>query len=152
MGKTWKRFFDPMTTAWNGVITHKLRSFLTMLGIVIGVAAVITLMSVGKGSTERILSNIQSMGANLMTIRGGASFSGGVRGMVGGSATLTLEDSEAIAEKIDNVEAVSASSSSNLQLIFGAENMNSQVTGVTVPYPQVNNLVVASGSFFSEEE
>jgi putative ABC transport system permease protein len=152
MGKSWKRWFDPITTAWNGVITHKLRSFLTMLGIVIGVGAVITLMSVGKGSTEQILSNIESMGANLMTVRGGASMFGGVRGMVGGSATLTLEDSEAIVANIDHIDAAAASSSSNLQLIYGTENMNSQVTGVSVAYPQVNNLTVASGSFFTEEQ
>jgi putative ABC transport system permease protein len=153
MGRRWKRWFDPLTTAWNGVISHKLRSILTMLGIVIGVGAVITLMSVGKGSTEQILSNIQNMGANLMTIRGGASMSfGGVRGSIGGSATLTVEDSEAIAEEIDNIDAVAASSSSNLQLIYGTENMNSQVTGVTVSYPSVNNLTVESGSFFTEEE
>jgi putative ABC transport system permease protein len=77
MGKSLKRIFDPITTAWGGVISHKLRSFLTMLGIVIGVGAVITLMSVGKGSTQQILNNIQSIGANLMTVRGGASFFGG---------------------------------------------------------------------------
>ena len=76
----WGKWLDPLRTALVGVATHKLRSFLTMLGIVIGVGAVITLMSVGKGSTEQILSNIQSMGANLVTIRGGASMSGGVRG------------------------------------------------------------------------
>jgi putative ABC transport system permease protein len=153
MGRTWKRFFDPMSTAWNGVVTHKLRSFLTMLGIVIGVGAVITLMSVGKGSTEKILSNIESMGANLMTVRGGAAMSfGGVRGAMGASATLTLEDSEAIAAEVDNIDAVAASSSSNLQLIYGTENMNSTVNGVTVDYPVVNNLPVATGSFFTEEQ
>ena len=75
--KKLKKWLDPLDTAWNGVITHKLRSFLTMLGIVIGVGAVITLMSVGKGSTANILSNIQNMGSNLITIRGGASMSGG---------------------------------------------------------------------------
>jgi putative ABC transport system permease protein len=153
MGRTWKRFFDPMTTAWNGVITHKLRSSLTMLGIIIGVGAVITLMSVGKGSTESILSSIESMGANLMTVRGGAAMSfGGVRGMAGASNTLTLEDAEAIAEEIDNVDAVAASSSSNLQLIYGAENMNSTVNGIAVDYLKVNNLAVETGAFFTNEE
>jgi putative ABC transport system permease protein len=152
MGRRWKRFFDPLSTAWNGVISHKLRSFLTMLGIVIGVGAVITLMSVGKGSTQQILNNIQSIGANLMTVRGGASFFGGVRGSIGGTATLTLEDSEAIAANIDNISAVSASSSSNLQLRFGSENLNSQVNGVAVPYFQINNLKIGSGTLFSEEE
>jgi putative ABC transport system permease protein len=148
----WGKWLDPLRSAWTGVNTHKLRSFLTMLGIVIGVGAVITLMSVGKGSTEQILANIQSMGSNLVTIRGGASMSGGVRGAMGGSNTLTMEDAEAIAEQVSNISAVAPSSSSNLQLVFGSENMNASVTGVTPAYADVNNLSVAAGSFFSEEE
>jgi putative ABC transport system permease protein len=148
----WGKWLDPLRNAWTGVTTHKLRSFLTMLGIVIGVGAVITLMSVGKGSTEEILSNIQSMGANLVTIRGGASMVGGVRGAMGGSNSLTMEDAEAIAEQVSNISAVAPSSSSNLQLVYGDENVNSSVTGVTPEYKDVNNLTVAAGSFFSEEE
>ena len=148
----WKKWLDPLNTAWAGVITHKLRSFLTMLGIVIGVGAVITLMSVGKGSTEQILSNIQSMGANLVTIRGGAMTFGGVRGAMGGSNTLTMEDAEAISQQVSDISAVAPSSSSNLQLVAGGENMNSQVSGVTPEYSEVNNLKIASGSFFSVEE
>jgi len=148
----WVKWLDLFRTAWVGVATHKLRSFLTMLGIVIGVGAVITLMSVGKGSTEHILSNIQSMGANLVTIRGGASMFGGVRGAMGGSNTLTLEDAEAIAEQVSNISAVAPSSSSNMQLVAGNENMNSSVTGVTPTHASVNNLDIAAGSFISEEE
>ena len=150
--KDWKKWLEPLNTAWTRVVSHKLRSFLTMLGIVIGVGTVITLMSVGKGSTEQILSNIQSMGANLMTIRGGVAMSGGVRGAMGGSNTLTMEDAESVAARVSNITAVAPSSSSNLQLIAGEENMNSQVTGVTVAYPGVNNLTVSSGAFFSDEE
>jgi len=147
------KWLDPAKSAWEGVITHKLRSFLTMLGIVIGVGAVITLMSVGKGSTEQILSNIESMGANLVSISGGASMSsGGVRGAAGGSNTLTMEDAEAIAEEVSGISAVACSSSSNLQLIFGSENMNASVTGVTTGYQEVNNLEIAGGSFFTDEE
>jgi len=67
-----KRWLEPLSTAWVGVATHKLRSFLTILGIVIGVAAVISLMSIGKGATAEILSRIESMGSNLITIRPGA--------------------------------------------------------------------------------
>jgi putative ABC transport system permease protein len=147
-----KKWLGPLATVWLGLTTHKLRSFLTMLGIIIGVASVITLMSVGKGSTAQILSRIQSMGANVVTIRGGASMSGGVRGAMGGVTTLTMEDAEAIAGQVSNISAVAPSSSSNLQLVVGGENTNSQVTGVTPEYMEVNNLKVASGSFFSEEE
>jgi len=99
-----KKIINFLNTVWIGVSTHKLRSFLTILGVVIGVAAVITLMSVGKGSTEQILANIQSMGSDLMTIRPGASMFGGIRG--GSTQTLTLEDAEAIAEQVPYVSAV----------------------------------------------
>jgi len=153
MKRRMKKWFGPLATVWLGLTTHKLRSFLTMLGIIIGVASVITLMSIGKGSTAQILSNIQSMGANLITIRAGASFGpGGVRGAGGSTQTLTMEDAEAIAEQVSNISAVAPSSSSNLQLVVGSENTNSQVTGVTTEYLSVNNLELASGSFFSAEE
>lgn len=146
------KWLDPLSGAWAGVVAHKLRSSLTILGIVIGIASVITLMSIGKGATAQILSNIQSMGANLITISGGASTFGGVRGAGGSTQTLTMEDAEAIAEQVSNVSAVAPSSSSNLQLVVGSKNTNSQVTGATPEYMSVNNLKLASGAFFSEQE
>ena len=87
-----KKWLDPLFSAWGGVTTHKLRSFLTILGIVIGVTAVIALMSIGKGTTASILSNIEGMGADLITISPGAVSYGGVRGAAGGATTLTMED------------------------------------------------------------
>jgi len=148
-----KKWSSLLSTVWLGLSTHKLRSFLTMLGIIIGVASVITLMSIGKGTTAQILSNIESMGANLITIRPGASFGpGGVRGVGGSTQTLTMEDAAAIAEQVPYVSAVAPSSSSYLQLVVGGENTNSQVTGVTTEYFSVNNLTIASGAFFSEQE
>jgi putative ABC transport system permease protein len=124
-----------------------------MLGIIIGVGSVITLMSIGKGSTAQILSNIQSMGANLVTIRSGASFGpGGVRGAGGSTQTLTMEDAEAIAKQVANISAISPSYSSNLQLVAGGENTNSTVNGVTASYMTINNLKVASGAFFTDYE
>jgi len=145
-----KKWLGLFSTVWLGLSTHKLRSFLTILGVVIGVASVITLMSIGKGSTQQILANIQNMGANLITIRPGAFMFGGVRG--GMSQTLTLEDSKAISQQVPNISAVSPSYSSALQLVAGGKNTNSQVTGTTPEYMAVNNLKVASGAFFSEDE
>jgi putative ABC transport system permease protein len=148
-----RKWLDPITTAWTGVITHKLRSFLTILGIVIGVGAVIALMSVGRGAESDILTNIQSLGANLVTIRPGAAFSfGGVRGAIGGSNTLTLEDAEAIAEQVPNITAVSPAYSSGLQLNVSGENTNAQVNGIKPQYFEINNLNVASGMIFTENE
>ena len=148
--KKWSTF---LSTVWLGLSTHKLRSFLTMLGIIIGVASVITLMSIGKGSTAQILSNIESMGANLMTISPSMSFGpGGVRGIGGGTQTLTMEDAEAISQQISYISALAPSSSSNLQLVVGTENTNSQVIGTTPEYISVASLNMASGAFFSEQE
>jgi putative ABC transport system permease protein len=148
--KKWHTF---LSTVWLGLSTHKLRSFLTMLGIIIGVASVIALMSIGKGSTAEILSNIESMGANLITISPAMSFGvGGVRGAGGGSQTLTMEDAEAISQRISYISSAAPSSSSNLQLVAGSENTNSQVTGTTPEYVSVANLKLASGAFFSEQE
>jgi putative ABC transport system permease protein len=146
-----KRWLSLLSTVWVGLSTHKLRSFLTMLGIIIGVASVITLMSIGRGSTAQILENIQSMGANVITVSGGMSFGpGGVRGAGGSTQTLTVEDAEAIAEQVSNISAVAPSSSSSLQLVVGSENMNAQVTGTTPEYISINNLEMASGAFFTE--
>jgi len=84
-----KKLLNFLSTVWIGLSTHKLRSSLTILGIVIGVASVIALMSVGKGATASILGSIQSMGSDLITISPGAFMSGGIRG--GSSQTLTME-------------------------------------------------------------
>ena len=146
-----KRWLSLLAAVWVGLSTHKLRSFLTMLGIIIGVASVIALMSIGKGSTAQILENIQSMGANVISISGGASFGpGGVRGAGGSAQTLTLEDAEAISEQVAYIEAVAPSYSTSLQLVAGAQNTNAQVTGTTPEYMSLNNLEIASGAFFTE--
>lgn len=145
-----KQWFEPLSTAWVGVVTHKLRSFLTMLGIVIGVGAVIALMSVGKGAEASIVSSIGSLGSNLVTISPGASVGpGGFRSAPGSVQTLTQEDAEAIAEQVDYVDIVAPSDSTNLQLVVGGENMNARITGASVEYMQAYNLNVASGSFFT---
>ncbi len=145
-----KKWFEPFATAWVGMATHKLRSFLTMLGIVIGVGAVITLMSIGRGVESQIISNIESMGSDLIMISPGASMFSGVRSAAGSVRTLTMEDAEAISEQVSYISAVAPSYSSNLQLVVSGENMNTQVTGVTTEHWEVQNLEIANGAFFSE--
>jgi putative ABC transport system permease protein len=146
-----KKWFEPLATAWVGIATHKLRSALTMLGIVIGVAAVISLMSIGKGAQADILSRIGSLGSNLITIQPGVRVGfGGFRGATGSAQTLTLEDAAAVSEQVSNIDLVSPTYSSNLQLIVGEENTNSQVTGVLPEYQEIQNLEIASGTFFSD--
>jgi putative ABC transport system permease protein len=143
-----KKITNFISTIWIGISTHKLRSFLTMLGIVIGVASVITLMSIGKGATASILESIESIGSNLITISpGSVTF----RGFSGGSSqTLTYEDAEAIADQIDYVENVAPYYSTRTQVIYGVANANVQVYGVTPEYADVMNLDLEQGVFFSQ--
>jgi len=147
-----KKWFEPLSNAWVGLVTHKLRSLLTILGIVIGVAAVISLMSIGRGAEARIISNIESMGSDLITITPGALTFGGVRSASGGVATLTMEDAETIAEQVPYVNSVAPSYTTSLQLVVGSENMNAQVTGITTEYMPTRNLELANGTFLSESD
>ncbi len=144
-----KKWLGPLFTAWVGVATHKLRSFLTMLGIVIGVAAVIALMSVGRGAEASIISRIESLGSDLIFIRPGAVTFAGVKSAAGSATTLTLEDATAISEEVPNIASVAPFYSRSLQLVVGGQNMNAQVTGITPEYMQVYNLNISSGSFIS---
>jgi putative ABC transport system permease protein len=145
-----KRLFEFLSTAWTGVATHKLRSFLTILGIVIGVAAVIVLMSIGKGAQAEIISRIQGLGSNLITISPGATTFEGVRTAAGSATTLTLEDATALSEQLQYVDSVAPSYSRGIQLVVAGKNMNARVTGITPDYMQAYNLKLTSGAFISE--
>jgi putative ABC transport system permease protein len=142
--RNWLSF---LSGAWIGVITHKLRSFLTVLGVVIGVAAVIALMSIGRGAEASVLSSIESLGSDLIMVYPGMRTASGVRGA---AASLTFEDAMAIGEQVPYVKAVAPSLSRSLQVVAGSENMNASVTGVTPDYQNVFNLEVANGSFISD--
>jgi putative ABC transport system permease protein len=147
-----KKWLGVLSTVWVGISTHKLRSILTMLGIVIGVAAVIALMSIGKGTTANILANISRMGANLITISPGATTTGGVRSAGGATRTLTMQDAQAIQDQVSNISGISPVYTSNLQLIVGSQNANDQISGVMPQYFQISNLQVADGELFTEDD
>jgi putative ABC transport system permease protein len=138
-----------LSTAWTSVATHKLRSFLTILGVVIGVAAVIILMSVGKGATAQIESNFTRLGTNIIYVQPGSTSTSGVRSGFGSATTLTYEDSEAITENVANIEAIAPYSSTGSQVIAGSENVRAQITGVTPEYQAVFKVSVAEGDFIT---
>jgi len=149
--KKYSKLLRPFGNAWGGVTSHKLRSLLTILGIVIGVSAVIALMSIGKGAEADILARIQTLGADLMMITPGSQMgAGGVRGATGSATTITMEDAAAVEEKTDLATSVAPIFSRNLQLIAGSQNMNAQVTGTTPSYVPTYNLSTTSGTFFSD--
>jgi putative ABC transport system permease protein len=145
-----KKIFEPLAISWVSVASHKLRSFLTVLGVVIGVAAVIILMSVGKGTTANVLSRLSSLGTNLVYISPGSTSSGGVRGGFGSASTLTYEDAMAVSETLSNIDGVAPYSTSNSQVIYGSQNMNVRITGVTTDYEVVYDVVVENGDFFTQ--
>ena len=145
---------SPMTTlstALSSIWANKLRASLTLLGIVIGVAAVIALMAIGRGTQRAITSNIESLGTNLLFVRPGATSQGGVFSGLGSATTLTLDDAYALLDPVfvPSVAAVAPELRSSAQLVAGRENTFTQVVGVTPEYESVRNFPVASGQFIS---
>ncbi len=113
-----------LQVALESIVTHRLRAILTMLGIIIGVAAVLTTMGIGRGAAANITARIQSQGTNLLTINPGASNTGGVRGGSGSAATLTIGDANALMDHTLNpsIALVAPDYSANAQLVYGTTN------------------------------
>jgi putative ABC transport system permease protein len=147
-----KRLLDPFSTALTAITAHKLRSFLTILGVVIGIAAVIILMSIGQGAQASILSNFQSLGANMVYVSPGSSSSQGVRGGFGSSNTLTLEDANAIAANVPGINGVAPTSNSGMQVVAGSNNMFIMVTGITPSYLDLNSIQLETGDPISQSD
>ena len=149
-----KKYLYIISSIWGGVSTHRLRSFLTMLGIVIGVGAVIVLMSIGKGTTQQILSQISNLGANTIFVSPGAVVQGqgGVRTAVGSATSLTLPDAAAIADNIGGIQYVAPSIGSSVQAIVGSQNVRAVVVGVTPEYEQVLSIKMDYGNFISQDD
>ncbi|MBQ4405049.1 MAG: ABC transporter permease, partial [Selenomonadaceae bacterium] len=131
---------------------NKLRSFLTMLGVIIGVTSVIALVSVGMGVKKNILDNISRLGSNMLIVMPGSANRGGMRGAAGSVITLTYDDAEAIKNKIKNVDYVSPTVQNSYQVVYGHENWNTTVTGVIPEYVSIQSLELKSGLFFSEHD
>jgi putative ABC transport system permease protein len=128
---------------------NKLRTTLTMLGIIIGIGSVIALMSIGKGAQSQITNQIQSLGTNLLFIRPGAQQSGGVRTAQGQAPTLTIEDGQAIS-MLPGIVAVAPEFGGGGQLLANGINVNTRITGVTSDYETVRNAKIASGEFVQQ--
>ncbi|WP_281637281.1 ABC transporter permease [Flavobacterium marginilacus] len=131
---------------------NKMRAFLTMLGIIIGVASVIAMLAIGEGSKESIKSQISSMGSNMLTIRPGAGMQGGVRMDVSSMQTLTIKDLESIQKKAILVENTSPVVNGNGQAIKGSKNWPTSIYGVAPDYLKVRVLDVQDGTMFTDEE
>ncbi len=145
-------FTESVRIAINALFANKLRSLLTMLGIIIGVGAVIAMVAVGMGVTQRVTDSIASLGSNMLIIRPGASMSGGLRGAAGSRTTLKYEDAVAIKKKIKDVDYVSPTVQKNYQVVYGNQNWNTSVTGVTQEYMSIRDLKITTGSFITEDD
>lgn len=136
--------------AWASLIANKLRSLLTMLGIIIGVAAVIALVSIGNGVKQDIEDSISSLGSNLLVVMPGAPRTPGVRPSAGSMKTLKVSDYEAIA-KLDGVKAASPMTNGSYVVIYQNKNWTTSVAGVNANFLDVNNWTMTSGRFFSDK-
>src|SRR4051795_9517920 len=123
-----------------------------MLGMIIGVGAVVSLMSIGQGAQAQVTNQIRGMGTNLLFIRPGSTQTSGVRTAQGSAATLTADDSDAIAREIPEVVATAPEQNGGGQLIANGINTNTRVVGTTPEYADVRNFKVASGEFISPED
>lgn len=133
---------------------NKMRTFLAILGIVIGIGSVIALLSLGQATQAMISSQIESLGSNLLTINPGASNQGAVRGAAGSRTTLTLDDATAIANsaQITTIAKVSPEFSRRTQVTTGGSNTNTQIVGVTSAYADIHKVTIATGNFISDRD
>lgn len=128
---------------------NKFRMFLTMLGIIIGVASVITMLAIGQGSKQSIQKEIGKMGSNMLMIHGGSFRSGPAHGGAGSAQSLTIEDAEAIRKECAHVKEVSPQISGSGQVIAGSNNWSTQMHGVDVGYFEIRELTIESGDLFT---
>jgi putative ABC transport system permease protein len=143
-----------MTTriALKALARNKMRTALTMLGMIIGVSAVITLVALGQGAQERIEAAVRSGGTNLVTISAGNFTMGGVRGGVGAAASLTVDDVEAIEKEVPNIQYIAPGVNLRSQVIAGNQNWSTRVQGTDVDFPLIREWPVRYGAFFSTHD
>ena len=140
--------------AFRALQRNKMRAALTMLGIIIGVSAVVAMVSIGQGAQAAVQAQIDSIGTNLLFVSAGAQNVGGVRSGTGdsGTNTLTVDDLDAIKREVPSVAMVTPSVNTRGQLVAGNANWNTQIQGVSEQFPDIRKWAVGSGEFFSDSD
>ena len=140
--------------AFRALQRNKMRAALTMLGIIIGVSAVVAMVSIGQGAQAAVQAQIDSIGTNLLFVSAGAQNVGGVRSGTGdtGTNTLTVEDLDAIKREVPSVSMVTPSVNTRGQLVAGNANWNTQIQGVSEQFPDIRKWAVGTGDFFSDSD
>ncbi|KLU63719.1 macrolide export ATP-binding/permease protein MacB [Desulfosporosinus acididurans] len=145
-------FLENIRIALRGLRSNKLRSVLTMLGIIIGVGAVIIMVSIGQGAKASVAGQIQGLGSNLLIVTPGQSNTAGVKGGMGSLNNMTMDDVNAIKSSADAVASVAPTTSKQAQVVYGSENTSTQVVGTTPSYADVRNQQASIGRFFTDQE
>ena len=146
------RLLNLFKIAFKAIVLNKMRTLLTMLGIIIGVASVIAMLAIGEGSKDSIRSTISSMGSNIITIRPGADVRGGVRQERSAMETLTLSDYKVIKQKADLLTYITPVVNGSGQVINGSNNWPSSIYGVNPEYLNIKMIDLQSGSMFTDAE
>ncbi|WP_310448289.1 ABC transporter permease [Thiobacillus sp.] len=141
---------NAMQLAWRAIRRNLMRSFLTVLGIVIGVAAVITMVTLGNGATRMVSDQISSLGSNLLMLRPGQQLGPGRDSA--GAANFRMADAEAIAQQVPSLKAIAPVAGSRVTLVAGGQNWSSQVSGTSNAYFVAGNWKIGAGRMFEEEE
>ena len=144
--------WESITIALHELFANKLRSVLTMLGIIIGVAAVIAMVSIGMGVKSNVEDSMASLGSNMLIVTPGAANSGGIRGAAGSRESLKYDDAMAIKKKIKNIDHVSPIVQRSYQIVYGNQNWNTVVMGVTPEYMAIRSLTLTVGTFISQTD
>lgn len=144
-------YFESVLMAWSSIISNKMQSLLTMLGIIIGVAAVIALMSIGYGVQSSIESNISSLGTNTITITPGTGRKPGIRPAAGSMQTLTYKDYEAI-KNLPNISYAAPLVNTSYVVVNGNKNWTTRIYGCTEDYAKLSDLNVSEGRFWTARE
>ncbi|MGB7815644.1 MAG: ABC transporter permease [Methylotenera sp.] len=137
--------------AWRAMGANRLRTFLTMLGMMIGVGAVVLMMAVGQGAQESVKQSINAMGSNIFIVLSGSFTAGGARSGSGGTSTLTVNDASAISE-LDGVSNVAPISMGNAQVVFGNNNWSTSIIGTTPTYLEIRGWDLDEGYVFSDSD
>ena len=145
-------FNESVKMAWDGMVGNKLRTLLTLLGIIIGVGAVIAMVSLGFGVKEQVKSNISSLGSNLLIVMSGGRTQSGARLAAGQGARLTLEDSQAIEKQVDGIQYIAPAVSRSYQLVAGNQNWTANVEGTTPNVLDIRNYALASGRNMTDRD
>ncbi len=143
---------DTLSETYSALTRNKVRTGLTMLGIIIGIGSVITLVGVGQGATSSVTSSISSLGSNLLVVSPGSTSSGGVRSSVGSATTLTEKDADAIEEGTTYISNLATVLTGRYQITYKSNNTNTQVTGTESSYGEIRNITVDSGTFLTDQQ